>query len=330
MIRRPARSSIRSLCTALAIVPFASLACADAPDSGAPPSAAEPAAAAPSGGDALEQIDAFIAEQAIDKSTASWKTRLPKPPMLSFDPAKTYTWVLETNVGTMKLRFLPQDAPMHVSSAIYLTRLDFYDGLTFHRVIPNFMAQGGDPLGNGRGSPGYRFDGEFQGATRHDRPGILSQANAGPGTDGSQFFITFVRDAPPRRQAHHLRRGGRGDGDVLKRARATATAGQPARARAARDRAEPRSSSTEALQGRGRRKPAAPPVAPALPARRRSLATIEPLDDRPRARGLRRSTSRSSAVSARSCARARGGPSSAVGRRWRPSGDRARWRRRWG
>jgi len=59
-------------------------------------------------------------------------------------------------------------------------------------VIPRFMAQGGDPLGNGRGSPGYRFDGEFGGAAKHDKPGILSQANAGPGTDGSQFFITFV------------------------------------------------------------------------------------------------------------------------------------------
>ena len=68
----------------------------------------------------------------------------------------------------------------------------YFDGLTFHRVLPGFMAQGGDPLGNGRGSPGYRFDGEFDSSVRHDKPGLLSQANSGPGTDGSQFFLTFV------------------------------------------------------------------------------------------------------------------------------------------
>jgi len=141
---------------------------------------------------AIQEIDAYISSQNVDKSSASWKTSLTKPPELTFDPKKSYYWVLDTNVGNIRVRFLPDEAPMHVSSAIYLTRLGFFDGLTFHRVIPNFMAQGGDPLGNGRGSPGYRFDGEFGGKTRHDRPGILSQANAGPGTDGSQFFITFV------------------------------------------------------------------------------------------------------------------------------------------
>ncbi len=82
---------------------------------------------------------------------------------------------------------------MHVSSTIYLTRLGFYDGLPFHRVITGFMAQGGDPLGRGTGGPGYKYDGEFDSKVRHDKPGILSMANAGPGTDGSQFFITFVK-----------------------------------------------------------------------------------------------------------------------------------------
>jgi cyclophilin family peptidyl-prolyl cis-trans isomerase len=81
---------------------------------------------------------------------------------------------------------------MHVSSTIYLSRLGFYDGITFHRVIPGFMAQGGDPLGNGRGGPGYKYAGEFDKRVKHDRPGLLSMANAGPGTDGSQFFLTFV------------------------------------------------------------------------------------------------------------------------------------------
>jgi len=81
---------------------------------------------------------------------------------------------------------------MHVSSTVYLTTLGFYDGIIFHRVIPGFMAQGGDPLGNGRGNPGYEYDGEFDGKTSHSEPGILSMANSGPATDGSQFFITFV------------------------------------------------------------------------------------------------------------------------------------------
>jgi cyclophilin family peptidyl-prolyl cis-trans isomerase len=81
---------------------------------------------------------------------------------------------------------------MHVTNFIYLARLGFYDGLKFHRVITGFMAQGGCPLGNGSGNPGYGFGGEFSPGVKHDTPGLLSMANAGPGTDGSQFFLTFV------------------------------------------------------------------------------------------------------------------------------------------
>jgi cyclophilin family peptidyl-prolyl cis-trans isomerase len=87
---------------------------------------------------------------------------------------------------------MPDVAPMHVSSTIYLARLGFYDGVIFHRVITGFMAQGGDPLGKGTGGPGYDYAGEYSKRARHDRPGLLSMANAGPGTDGSQFFLTFV------------------------------------------------------------------------------------------------------------------------------------------
>jgi cyclophilin family peptidyl-prolyl cis-trans isomerase len=92
----------------------------------------------------------------------------------------------------MVVRLMPEVAPMHVSSTIYLTRLGFYDGLSFHRVITGFMAQGGCPRGTGTGGPGYQYDGEFDPSVRHNRPGLLSMANAGPGTDGSQFFLTFV------------------------------------------------------------------------------------------------------------------------------------------
>jgi peptidyl-prolyl cis-trans isomerase B (cyclophilin B) len=151
--------------------------------------------------DAVTAIDGFIAEKAIDKTRSNWRTSLPKPPKASFDAAKTYYWVLDTTYGTIKIKLMPQVAPMHVTSTIYLTHLGFYDGLGFHRVIPGFMAQGGCPLGTGTGSPGYRFDGEFDAKVRHDKPGVLSMANAGPGTDGSQFFLTFK--ATPHLDGRH-------------------------------------------------------------------------------------------------------------------------------
>ena len=161
----------------------------------APAGAAEEAAgeAGAKGGKlATEQLRSFIAQQKIDKSQPGWKTRLPRPPKATFDPANTYYWSLDTSVGNVKVKLLPQTAPMHVSSTIYLTELGFYDGVAFHRVIPGFMAQGGDPLGRGTGGPGYQYAGEFDSKLKHDKGGLLSMANAGPGTDGSQFFLTFV------------------------------------------------------------------------------------------------------------------------------------------
>ncbi len=141
---------------------------------------------------AVATIDEFIATQSIDTSGSNWRTQLSQPPLAEFDETSTYYWDLETNVGKVSVKLFPDSAPMHVSSTIYLTRLGFYDGLSFHRVITSFMAQGGCPLGSGTGGPGYQYDGEFGGSESHDRPGILSMANAGPGTDGSQFFLTFV------------------------------------------------------------------------------------------------------------------------------------------
>jgi cyclophilin family peptidyl-prolyl cis-trans isomerase len=173
------------------------------------------AQAASAGGSVLDQIDKFIAEKKIDKTQSGWKTKLPMPPKLTFEAGKTYYWVLDTTVGTLKIKLRPDVAPMHASSTIYLTRLGFYDGLTFHRVIPGFMAQGGDPIGNGTGGPGYDYAGEFDPNVKHDKPGILSMANRGPNTDGSQFFLTFV--ATPHLNGRHTIFGEVvGGSDVLK------------------------------------------------------------------------------------------------------------------
>jgi cyclophilin family peptidyl-prolyl cis-trans isomerase len=122
----------------------------------------------------------------------SWKTKLQKPELMTFDANTDYYWILETNKGTITIKLMPDVAPMHVTSTVFLTEKGFYDNLTFHRVIPGFMAQGGCPLGTGTGGPGYQYAGEFKSDVRHDRPYLLSMANAGPHTDGSQFFLTFV------------------------------------------------------------------------------------------------------------------------------------------
>jgi peptidyl-prolyl cis-trans isomerase B (cyclophilin B) len=140
----------------------------------------------------IEAIDQFIEQQAIDTSRPGWKLRLSEPPLQHFDAGHTYFWDLQTSHGAIEVKLMPQVAPMHTTSTIYLTRLGFYDGTVFHRVIPGFMAQGGDPQGNGTGGPGYAYAGEFDASVKHDRPGLLSMANRGPGTDGSQFFLTFA------------------------------------------------------------------------------------------------------------------------------------------
>lgn len=136
---------------------------------------------------AIIAIDEFIEGQAVDKTQPDWRTSLTIPPVLPFVEGETYVWLLETSAGVLSFRLFPEVAPLHVSSAIYLTRLGFYDELTFHRVVPGFMAQGGDPVGNGSGGPGYSFGGEFDPEVVHDARGVLSTANAGinNNTDGS-------------------------------------------------------------------------------------------------------------------------------------------------
>jgi peptidyl-prolyl cis-trans isomerase B (cyclophilin B) len=103
---------------------------------------------------------------------------------------RTYKAVIETGKGSIEIELFPEHAPKTVNNFVFLARDGFYDGVVFHRVIADFMIQGGDPTGSGRGGPGYRFEDEFEGnPLRHER-GVISMANAGPGTNGSQFFIT--------------------------------------------------------------------------------------------------------------------------------------------
>ncbi len=112
------------------------------------------------------------------------------PPAMVIDPKKKYSATFKTEAGDFVIELFADKAPKTVNNFVFLARDKFYDGVTFHRVIRDFMAQGGDPTGSGSGGPGYKFADEFHPALRHDGPGILSMANAGPGTNGSQFFIT--------------------------------------------------------------------------------------------------------------------------------------------
>ncbi len=114
------------------------------------------------------------------------------PPEMQIDPEARYRATMETEKGTIELELYPEHAPKTVNNFVFLAREGFYDGVTFHRVIDNFMIQGGDPTGTGRGGPGYRFEDEIAGNPLKHETGVISMANAGPNTNGSQFFITHA------------------------------------------------------------------------------------------------------------------------------------------
>jgi peptidyl-prolyl cis-trans isomerase B (cyclophilin B) len=126
-----------------------------------------------------------------------WST----PPAMKIDVKKKYTATIETNKGNIELELYPQHAPKTVNNFVFLAREGFYDGVTFHRVISNFMIQGGDPTGTGRGGPGYSFEDETKGNPLKHDTGVISMANAGPNTNGSQFFITH--SPQPHLNGHH-------------------------------------------------------------------------------------------------------------------------------
>jgi peptidyl-prolyl cis-trans isomerase B (cyclophilin B) len=126
----------------------------------------------------------------VPKAAGEEKKMFDKAPDMQIDENKTYTATMKTSCGTIEIELFADKTPKTVNSFVFLARRKFFDGLIFHRVIKGFMIQGGDPLGTGTGGPGYQFDDEIVKGLTFDEPGLLAMANAGPGTNGSQFFIT--------------------------------------------------------------------------------------------------------------------------------------------
>jgi cyclophilin family peptidyl-prolyl cis-trans isomerase len=115
-----------------------------------------------------------------------------RAPEMALTPNTNYYATFHTTPGAIKVKLFADEVPLTVNNFVFLARQGYFDGTTFHRVIRHFMVQGGDPTGTGTGGPGYKIKDEFHPSLRHDRPGILSMANAGPNTGGSQFFITHI------------------------------------------------------------------------------------------------------------------------------------------
>ena len=139
---------------------------------------------------AVTLLSASCGGQAPEPAPAPKPKTYSAPPPMIIDTSKQYTATIETEKGKLVLELFASDVPVTVNNFVFLAGEGFYDGTTFHRVIPGFMAQGGDPTGTGTGNPGYSFEDEFTGHTHVT--GTLSMANAGPNTNGSQFFITYT------------------------------------------------------------------------------------------------------------------------------------------
>jgi peptidyl-prolyl cis-trans isomerase B (cyclophilin B) len=127
----------------------------------------------------------------VPKAEGEEKPTFQKPPQMQIDPKKDYRATMQTSCGTIELELFADQTPITVNNFVFLAHEGFFDGLTFHRVIPGFVAQGGDPEGTGAGGPGYQFEDEIVKSLTFDEPGLLAMANSGPNTNGSQFFITM-------------------------------------------------------------------------------------------------------------------------------------------
>ncbi len=159
------RHSVLLTLAFLALCPIAVTACGSAPDEAA-----------------------ATTEAGADEAALQWSS----PPPMQIDPSKSYEAVFKTELGDFKVRLFPDQAPITVNNFVFLAKQGYYDNTTFHRVLPGFMAQGGDPTGTGTGGPGYTFEDEFDPDLQFDRAGLLAMANRGPNTNGGQFFITYA------------------------------------------------------------------------------------------------------------------------------------------
>lgn len=191
------RKRMRSKLMLLAGISIGIIMLASACGGGTPPSKPTPTskpspspAPAPSPSPAPAPKPAPTTPPPAPASPPAPKKTYSQPPQMVIDPNKKYTAIMETSKGNLELELFAKDVPKTVNNFVFLAREGFYDGSTFHRVIPDFMAQGGDPTGTGTGGPGYRFADEFT-SHKHEA-GVISMANAGPNTNGSQFFITYA------------------------------------------------------------------------------------------------------------------------------------------
>jgi cyclophilin family peptidyl-prolyl cis-trans isomerase len=143
----------------------------------------------------------FYAFDALTRLVLLYERQYVHPPPMLIDRSKTYIATIKTAKGDIVIELYADKAPITVNNFVFLAREGFYDNMTFHRVIPGFMAQTGDPSGTGAGGPGYQFDDEFSPDLKHDKPGVVSMANSGENTNGSQFFITY--EAAPDLDGKH-------------------------------------------------------------------------------------------------------------------------------
>ncbi len=181
---------------ALSLALFTMAACAiptSAPAGGDPPAAAAESDATATPAPASEPAPAEVSTGgASELEPLARADMYSAPPPMTIDPSKYYYATFKTEKGDIKVQLFADRAPVTVNNFVFLAREGFYNDTTFHRVLEEFMLQGGDPTGTGAGGPGYRFEDEFDVSLTFDRPGLLAMANSGPATNGSQFFITFV------------------------------------------------------------------------------------------------------------------------------------------
>ena len=184
---------LRLLPLALLLFVFALVSCLPQPTPTPLPSPTPIGTARPSGSPTPVGA-ATLTPKPAESQGLSYK-QYPAPPSMTIDPSASYTAIINTSKGSITIELFAQDAPITVNNFVFLAEDGFYDGLIFHRVIPDFMIQGGDPTGTGTAGPGYQFVDEVESDRGFDAPGTLAMANAGPNTNGSQFFIT-VRPTP--------------------------------------------------------------------------------------------------------------------------------------